>query len=441
MEITMGFMIVIIVLMMMKMGSASGIITFVFGDSLTDVGNNNYLQYSLARSNYPWYGIDYSGGQPTGRFTNGRTIGDIISEKLGIPSPPPYLSLSQNDDALLKGVNYASGGAGILNDTGLYFIQRLSFDDQINNFYKTKQTIKAKIGDEAANKLCNDAMFFIGIAPLPLPPPPSEKPLPRKGKLFAAFTRPRLLFLDEPTSGLDSAASYYVMRAIARLGHKDGIQRTIIASIHQPSSDVFQLFHNLCLHRKKLAFSRQWLLRRWAGSNDYVNNFLQPFLADGQQYTHDEFVDLLISTLDQQLTRLYEVGARKMVFHGVGPLGCIPSQRVKSKKGQCLKRVNEWIMDFNSRVQKLIHTLNHRLPNAKLIFADTYPLVLDLINNPSTYGFKVSNTSCCNVDTSIGGLCLPNSKLCSNRKEYVFWDAFHPSDAANAQEYVCWLVV
>ena len=39
----------------------------------------------------------------------------------------------------------------------------------------------------------------------------------------------------------------------------------------------------------------------YAGSNDYVNNFLQPFMADGQQYTHDEFIELLISTLDQQL--------------------------------------------------------------------------------------------------------------------------------------------
>lgn len=46
-------------------------------------------------------------------------------------------------------------------------------------------------------------------------------------------------------------------------------------------------------------------------------------------------------------------------------------------------------------------------------------------------GFKVSNTSCCNVDTNIGGLCLPNSKLCSKRTDYVFWDAFHPSDKAN----------
>ncbi|RHN60521.1 putative taurine-transporting ATPase [Medicago truncatula] len=61
------------------------------------------------------------------------------------------------------------------------------------------------------------------------------------------LTRPKLLFLDEPTSGLDSAASYYVMTRIATLDHKDGIQRTIITSIHQPGTEVFQLFHNLCL--------------------------------------------------------------------------------------------------------------------------------------------------------------------------------------------------
>ncbi|KAJ6861466.1 hypothetical protein NC651_037525 [Populus alba x Populus x berolinensis] len=183
------------------LASAASLVTFIFGDSLTEVGNNKYLQYSLARSDYPWYGIDFPGGKATGRFTNGMTVGDRISAKLGIPSPPPFLSLSENDDALLTGVNYASGGAGILNETGLYFIQRLSFYDQIECFKKTKESIKAKIGGRAANKLCNEAMYFIGL-----------------------------------------------------------------------------------------------------GSNDYVNNFLQPFLADGQQYASDEFVELLISTLDKQLS-------------------------------------------------------------------------------------------------------------------------------------------
>ncbi|KAG5529691.1 hypothetical protein RHGRI_030161 [Rhododendron griersonianum] len=323
---------ILMIVGIVALASSESLVTFIFGDSLTEVGNNNYMQYSLAKSNFPYYGIDYPGGQPTGRFTNGRTIGDIISAKLGIPSPPAYLSLAPNADALLKGVNYASGGAGILNDTGLYFIQRLSFDDQIKDFEKTREAIKMKLGgDQAAEKFCNEAMYFIGI-----------------------------------------------------------------------------------------------------GSNDYVNNYLQPFLADAQQYTHDEFVGLLISTLDQQLGRLHQLGARKMVFHGLGPLGCIPSQRVKSRNGQCLKQVNQWILEFNSKVQDLVASLNGHLPDAQLTFADTYLDVLDLINNPTTYGFKISNTSCCNVDTNVGGLCLPNSKLCKNRADYVFWDAFHPSDAANA---------
>ncbi|KNA14536.1 hypothetical protein SOVF_106220 isoform A [Spinacia oleracea] len=59
------------------------------------------------------------------------------------------------------------------------------------------------------------------------------------------LTKPRLLFLDEPTSGLDSAASYHVMSRIIKLAKQD--QRTVIASIHQPSSEVFELFQNLCL--------------------------------------------------------------------------------------------------------------------------------------------------------------------------------------------------
>ncbi|KAJ7968249.1 ABC transporter G family member 11 [Quillaja saponaria] len=69
----------------------------------------------------------------------------------------------------------------------------------------------------------------------------------RVGICVEIITHPRLLFLDEPTSGLDSAASYYVMSSIASLDQKDGIQRTIIVAIHQPSGDVFQLFNNLCL--------------------------------------------------------------------------------------------------------------------------------------------------------------------------------------------------
>ena len=52
---------------------------FVFGDSLVDSGNNDYLLTS-ARADSPPYGIDYPTHRPTGRFSNGLNIPDIISK-------------------------------------------------------------------------------------------------------------------------------------------------------------------------------------------------------------------------------------------------------------------------------------------------------------------------------------------------------------------------
>ncbi|XP_002970205.2 ABC transporter G family member 11 [Selaginella moellendorffii] len=67
------------------------------------------------------------------------------------------------------------------------------------------------------------------------------------------LTRPRLLFLDEPTSGLDSASAFFVTQTLKNLA-RDG--RTVIASIHQPSSEVFELFDRLYLlsHGKTIYF-------------------------------------------------------------------------------------------------------------------------------------------------------------------------------------------
>lgn len=48
---------------------------FIFGDSLLDNGNNNFLP--TLRVNYLPYGIDYPTG-PTGRFCNGRTPVDVL---------------------------------------------------------------------------------------------------------------------------------------------------------------------------------------------------------------------------------------------------------------------------------------------------------------------------------------------------------------------------
>jgi hypothetical protein len=95
---------------------------FVFGDSLVDNGNNNYLM-TTARADAPPYGIDFPTHMPTGRFSNGLNIPDIISEHLGSQPALPYLSPDLRGDNLLVGANFASAGVGILNDTGIQFVR------------------------------------------------------------------------------------------------------------------------------------------------------------------------------------------------------------------------------------------------------------------------------------------------------------------------------
>ncbi|KAF5841257.1 P-loop containing nucleoside triphosphate hydrolase protein [Dunaliella salina] len=57
-------------------------------------------------------------------------------------------------------------------------------------------------------------------------------------------TQPAILFLDEPTSGLDAASAFFVMDTVRTLAEKN---RTVLTVIHQPSSEVFELFDQLCL--------------------------------------------------------------------------------------------------------------------------------------------------------------------------------------------------
>nr|GMD75774.1 ABC transporter G family member 25 [Ipomoea batatas] len=53
---------------------------------------------------------------------------------------------------------------------------------------------------------------------------------------------PSLLILDEPTSGLDSTAAHRLVSTLGSLAQKG---KTVVTSVHQPSSRVFQMFSSV----------------------------------------------------------------------------------------------------------------------------------------------------------------------------------------------------
>ncbi|XP_022100663.1 ABC transporter G family member 14-like isoform X2 [Acanthaster planci] len=59
------------------------------------------------------------------------------------------------------------------------------------------------------------------------------------------LTDPAVLILDEPTSGLDSTTSLQLVRNLKTYAEKT--HKTVVMSIHQPSSQIFHLFDRLML--------------------------------------------------------------------------------------------------------------------------------------------------------------------------------------------------
>ena len=57
-------------------------------------------------------------------------------------------------------------------------------------------------------------------------------------------TDPNILMLDEPTSGLDSAIAYQTMLLLRRLANSG---KMVVASIHQPSSEIFNILDRVLI--------------------------------------------------------------------------------------------------------------------------------------------------------------------------------------------------
>jgi ABC-type multidrug transport system ATPase subunit len=55
---------------------------------------------------------------------------------------------------------------------------------------------------------------------------------------------PSILFMDEPTSGLDARSAKLIMNGVRKIAHTG---RTVICTIHQPSTEVFNFFDSLLL--------------------------------------------------------------------------------------------------------------------------------------------------------------------------------------------------
>ncbi|KAL2651925.1 hypothetical protein R1flu_020053 [Riccia fluitans] len=131
---------------------------YIFGDSTADSGNNNELR-TIARANFPPYGRDFDSRHASGRFSNGKMTSDWINDLLRLPLAPPYLS-RESRMFPFQGANFASAGAGILNNTGNVLGEKISGWQQIELFLERRNGLIATMGVDAASKHLRDSILY-----------------------------------------------------------------------------------------------------------------------------------------------------------------------------------------------------------------------------------------------------------------------------------------
>ncbi|CAN1225181.1 GDSL esterase/lipase At2g23540 [Linum grandiflorum] len=136
-----------------------------------------------------------------------------------------------------------------------------------------------------------------------------------------------------------------------------------------------------------------------------------------------------------RIFRLYQMDAKKFVIGNVGPIGCIPYQKTinQLQENECVDLANKLALQYNARLKDLLAELNDNLPGAVFVHANVYDLVMELVTNFDKYGFSTATRACCGNGGQFAGIvpCGPTSSMCKDRSKHVFWDPYHPSEAAN----------
>ncbi|KAI9119760.1 hypothetical protein K1719_009149 [Acacia pycnantha] len=131
---------------------------FVFGDSLSDPGNNIYLNSSLLPNSSCPFGITFF-KYYTGRSSDGRLVPDFIAEYAEIPLIPPYLQPGYH--RFTDGANFASAGAGTLDETNQGMAVPLK--TQLKYFKNVEKQLRKKLGDADGRALVSRAVYLMNI--------------------------------------------------------------------------------------------------------------------------------------------------------------------------------------------------------------------------------------------------------------------------------------
>ncbi|KAG6436793.1 hypothetical protein SASPL_101695 [Salvia splendens] len=227
----------------------------------------------------------FRGGAPTGRFSDGRLVPDILASLFGLKEAvPPFLDPILSDQDVVTGVSFASAGSGY-DALTTSFTQVISMSTQLDHLNEYVERLQSIVGEEEAVEILSRALVIVS-----------------------------------------------------------------------------------------------------AGTNDFAFNFYD-FPTRRLEFTISQYQNFIHAKLQSFIKALYDVGCRKMVVSGLPPIGCLPIQMTAKSPlwRSCCQRENEEAVSYNDKLEKVVRQMETDLTGCRILYADVYNPMMDMINNPLKY--------------------------------------------------------
>lgn len=125
------------------------------------------------------------------------------------------------------------------------------------------------------------------------------------------------------------------------------------------------------------------------GTNDFLENYYT-LPSTRSKYTLDQFQDYLVGTAEKFVKEIYTLGARKMSFTGLPPMGCLPLERatnlVNGNGDGCMQGYNLVAQHFNDKLNGLVMKMNGEMNGIRLVFSNPYNVLAQIVKKPSMFG-------------------------------------------------------
>ena len=211
------------------------------------------------------------------------------------------------------------------------------------------------------------------------------------------------------------------------------------------------------------------------GTNDFLENYFLLVTGRFAEFTVAGFEDFLVAQAERFLAEIHRLGARRVTFAGLSPIGCLPLERtLNALRGGCVEEYNQVARDYNAKLLAMLRRLTASRPALKVAYIDVYHNMLDLITNPATLGElaserpaaespmktlrfasstgilmadfvwnslmtgraagleNVEEGCCATGKVEMSYLCNDKSPMtCEDAGKYFFWDSFHPTEKVN----------